>query len=261
VIPPNANFIDVGVGNHKKGFCMKNFFKARIAPLFGIVAFAAIMVFLFAACQNDPDPGNTPGTNPGGLEFSLNNDTDAYSVTGYTGTSSDVVIPATYNGKPVRSIGDYAFENRTSLTSITLPTSVTGIGVSAFEDCTSLASITIPGVRYITGSAFRNCTSLTGITLPASLIYIAARAFENCTSLTGSISIPVGVTDIGNSAFSGCTNLTSISIPASVTTVGYAFSGWTSSQTIYVPWTSSGYAPDGWYRWKDYSNAQIVYQQ
>ena len=66
------------------------------------------------------------------------------SITKYNGSSEDISIPGTINGKSVTSIGDEAFGTCTSLTSITIPESVTNIGEAAFVSCTSLTSITIP---------------------------------------------------------------------------------------------------------------------
>ncbi|MBR3974411.1 MAG: leucine-rich repeat protein, partial [Clostridia bacterium] len=104
------------------------------------------------------------------------------------------------------------FVNCTSLTSITIPNSVTSIGDYAFWKCTSLTSITIPNsVTSIGRSAFKGCTSLTSITIPNSVTSIGSSAFEGCTSLT-SITIPNSVTSIGYHAFAGCTSLTSITI-------------------------------------------------
>ena len=121
---------------------------------------------------------------------------------------------------PVTSIGDYAFRNRTSLTTITIPDSVTSIGWAAFSGCTSLTSVTIPdSVTSIGYTAFSGCTSLTSITIPDSVTEIGESAFSRCTSLT-SITIPDSVTSIGESAFSRCTSLTSITIPNSVTSIG-----------------------------------------
>jgi hypothetical protein len=136
---------------------------------------------------------------------------DAVTITGCDeGASGKLVIPATIEGKSVTSIGQEAFWNCTSLTSITIPDSVTSIGEAAFRVCTRLTSITIPdGVTSIGDWAFRECTSLTSISIPDSVTSIGVHAFWNCTSLT-SITIPDSVPSIGDLAFSGCTNLTAV---------------------------------------------------
>ena len=121
----------------------------------------------------------------------------------------------------VTSIGEYAFGGCTSLTSVTIGSGVTSISNRAFYNCKSLTSVTIPdSVTYIGYEAFRGCTSLTSITIPDSVTNIGSGAFEDCASLT-SITIPDSVTSIGSSAFEGCTSLTSITIPDSVTSIGY----------------------------------------
>ena len=142
----------------------------------------------------------------------------------------------------VTSIGDSAFEDCTSLTSITIPNGVTSIGESAFEDCSSLISITIPdSVTEIGSGAFSGCTSLTNITIPDSVTSIGDWAFSGCTSLT-SITIPNSVTGIGNVAFQDCSSLTSITIPNSVTSIGnWAFESCTSLTTIDVEIGNNNY--------------------
>ena len=123
-------------------------------------------------------------------------------------------------GSSVTSIGNNAFENCSSLTSITIPEVVTSISSSAFSNCHSLTSITIPeGVTSIGQSAFYNCYSLTSITIPEGVTSIGNKAFYACLSLT-SITIPEVVTSIGSAAFSGCYSLTSITIPEGVTSIG-----------------------------------------
>ena len=155
----------------------------------------------------------------------------------YDEYSGEVKIPesVTYNGNTysVTSIGDYAFQSCSSLTSVELPNSVTSIGVSAFRKCSSLTSVVIPNsVTSIGDYAFWGCSSLTSVELPNSVTSIGDTAFYGCKSLT-SVEIPNSVTSIGSSAFSGCSNLTSVEIPNSVTSIGeYAFSGtaWYNNQ-------------------------------
>ncbi len=158
------------------------------------------------------------GVEIDGIYYSLNKYEQTASVV--MGTSGDIVIPETvsYDGisYTVTSIGSYAFQYCSGLTSITIPNSVTSIEEGAFWYCTGLTSITIPNsVTTIGEKAFQSCTSLTSITIPNSVKTIWSQTFGGCTSLT-SITIPNSVTNIMRFAFSGCTGLTSITIPSSV---------------------------------------------
>jgi hypothetical protein len=110
------------------------------------------------------------------------------------------------------SIGEYAFLNCSSLTSITISNSITGIEDFAFWYCTNLTSITLPNsVTSIGDMAFWHCDGLTSVTIPNSVTSIGHGAFRDCHSLT-SITIPNNITSIENHAFCGCTSLTSITI-------------------------------------------------
>ena len=141
---------------------------------------------------------------------------DGYSAH-YTGS---VTIPAmvTYNGKSykVTAVGSSAFEE-CSITSVSLPSTITSIGSNAFCDCSNLYSIT----------------------LPQAVKTIGAGAFDGCINLN-SITIPSGVTEIGASAFANCRNLYSISFPAMLKTIGanaFTGTGWYNSQAdglVYV---------------------------
>jgi hypothetical protein len=153
-----------------------------------------------------------------------------------TNASGELVIPNTIGGNPVTSIGDYAFEDCISLTSITIPDRVTSIGVAAFYGCSRLTSITIPdGVTSLGLAAFEDCTGLKSITIGNGVKSIGDYAFFDCTSLT-SITIPDSVTSIGDYAFLSCTNLTGITIGNSVTSIGQgAFSQCSSLTSITIP--------------------------
>lgn len=121
-----------------------------------------------------------------GLAFTLNDDGESYSVSGignFTGT--ELVIPkVNFDTKPVTSIGDYAFDDCTDLSGVTIPDSVTSIGKSAFSGCTGLTSVIIPdSVTSIGSMAFNGCMGLTKITIPNSMMYIGYRAFIGCSHL------------------------------------------------------------------------------
>ena len=181
-------------------------------------------------------------------------------------------IQSVFMANGVTSIGNFAFFECISLTSMTIPDSVTCIGNCAFKDCSSLASVTIPdSVASIGVYAFCGCTSLKSVTIPDSVTSIGDYAFGFCTSLTGiwvdggsshyfsdasgvlfnkdktvlaqcpgafsgSYVIPDGVTSINDAAFVNCTSLTSVTIPDGVTNIGYeVFAGCTSLANMVLP--------------------------
>ena len=151
-------------------------------------------------------------------------------------TITEVAIPDSIKGESVISIGNWAFNYCSSLTSITIPDSVTSIGNWAFAYCSSLTGITIhDSVTSIGSYAFYGCYSLTSINIPDSVTSIGGSAFYGCSSLTG-ITIPDYVTSIGSSAFYDCSSLTSINIPDSVTSIGdSAFCLCSSLKSITIP--------------------------
>ena len=136
----------------------------------------------------------------------------------------------------VTTIGNYAFFDCSSLTSIAIPNSITNIGDYAFAGCNSLTSITIPNsITSIGDWAFAGCNSLTSITIPNSITSIGDYAFFACSSFT-SIAIPNSITSIGDWAFAGCNSLTSITIPNSVISIGdYAFYNCDFLTSITIP--------------------------
>ena len=148
-------------------------------------------------------------------------------------------------------INDYAFQDCTSLSSISIPSGVISIGSYAFFNCSSLETISIPNSVETLGSyAFSSCSSLefneydNALYLgnsenPYLCLYKAKdrdidsciinenckiiydSAFNGCYDLE-TIAIPDGVISIGQYAFYGCLNLQSVTIPASVKFIGGA---------------------------------------
>ena len=107
----------------------------------------------------------------------------------YRGTGGDVAIPSTINVSgsdlPVTSIGDYAFDSCTGLTSITIPNSVTSIKGFAFAFCTELTSVTIPNsVTSIGFCAFEYCTGLRSVVFKGNAPLIGSDIFEYDDDLT-----------------------------------------------------------------------------
>ncbi|MDC1085457.1 leucine-rich repeat domain-containing protein, partial [Pseudomonadales bacterium] len=159
-------------------------------------------------------------TGYAGLHFGrfYDNTTRNYSPTAYQCPKLETITL----GDNVVTVGDYAFDARedlSSLTSVTLGAGVTDIGASAFAGASNLVSLTIPdSVVRIGANAFQGATRLTSLTLGAGLLEIGSTVFNGATSLT-SVTLPDSLTTIGSSAFSGATNLVSINLPDSVTSI------------------------------------------
>lgn len=134
----------------------------------------------------------------------------------YNGNDAVVNIPSEINGTPVTTIGNAAFRD-SSVTSVTIPASVTEIGSNAFAHCTSLKSITLPSsLSSISEALFSGCSQLTTIQIPDSVPSIQSCAFYHCRNLE-TIRIPVSVTLIETDAFAGCPSLMTVTYSGSKT--------------------------------------------
>lgn len=144
------------------------------------------------------------------------------TITGYTGTATEVTIPAEIQEIRVTTIGDNVFAGK-KLIGVTIPEGITTIGVSAFENNT-IGSITIPeSITTMGESAFAD-NHIRSITIPNGVTVIQASTFAN--NWLSSVTISEGVTTIGASAFAGNNGIASITIPNSVTSIGAdAFDG------------------------------------
>ena len=138
----------------------------------------------------------------------------------------------------VTSIGEYAFSNRRTLTSIHIPSSVVSIGRGAFSHCLSLEEITVDPDNSVFDSR-DNCNAIMetatntllygciNTVIPEEVTAIGDYAFSGRWYMTGDLILPEGLVSIGEAAFIGCGGLSErLEFPASVVSIGAeAFEG------------------------------------
>ena len=111
--------------------------------------------------QDDTNNEQQTANAENGFEYAVNEDGESVTLTKYSGSDTEVIIPSELGGKPVTEIGIFAFALCDSLTEVTIPEGVTSIGNAAFSGCSSLTEVTIPkSVTSIGDSAFYNCDAL-----------------------------------------------------------------------------------------------------
>ena len=191
------------------------------------------------------------------------------TITKYTGTESTVILPSTINSWPVTKIGEAAFQDNTTITSVTIPDSVTEIGSNAFAGCTNLTSVNYagdwskltiqsgnpavqdaaneqlfefeftPDNTAVIVNNYKCKGTAADVTIPSCYKGKPVTAINNAAfpnSAVTSVTIPDSVTSIPDAAFVNCSQLTNISIPNSVTYIGFfAFSSCTSLKSITLP--------------------------
>lgn len=191
------------------------------------------------------------------------------TITKYTGTESTVILPSTISSWPVTKIGEDAFQDNTTITSVTIPASVTEIGSNAFAGCTNLTSVNYAGdwsnltiqsgnpavqdaanellfdfeftpdntAVIVTNYKYKGTAA--DVTIPSRYKGKPVTAIDHAAfhdSAVTSVTIPDSVTSISDGAFGFCSQLTNISIPNSVTYISFsAFRACTSLKSITLP--------------------------
>jgi len=157
------------------------------------------------------------------LEFTLSLDSNYYILSGigtYTGT--DIIIPETYNGLPVKEIAASAFYSNQTITSVRFHNSIQKIGRYAFFRCVNLSGqLQFPAsLQEIGECAFAECSKLTDVTFGPALQTIGYAAFRKCSQLK-TLTIPASVTKIDKYAFEGCSSVTDVYFEKTTTWVCY----------------------------------------
>ncbi|MBN2504727.1 MAG: leucine-rich repeat protein [Bacilli bacterium] len=178
---------------------------------------------------------STTATDTSDIVFSFQLDENNAIITGFSGSSENLIIPDLLDGHPVTTIAEEAFMGASQFTHLSLPDSLITIEDSAFKDCTGLLEVTIPDTVINLGRwAFENCSSLTKVTFGDGITSLKLSTFRYCSSIE-TVILPPALELIEDEVFSSNTHLTSITLPQTLTSIGRrAFSTCESLKVIYL---------------------------
>lgn len=184
------------------------------------------------------------------------NDGTVY-ISGYTGFADKLSIPTRINGKTVSGIEDFAFQysnnfntivipstveyigfrafDSSSVTSISIPSTVTEMNSYVFNNCDKLKTVTV-NAESISHNVFSNCDNLTSVTLGANVKYLSDEVFYNDSALS-KVTIQGDLLKIGGDAFSYCSSLKSIDLGKKINSIGWNAFSHSGLKTITVPST------------------------
>ncbi len=175
--------------------------------------------------------------NSGPYSYELINDGKEVKITSYNENKAIVSIPSRIAGKPVTTIGSYAFSGISRLANLYLPLTVKVIEDHAFYESNRLMFMTIPSnVDVIGDYAFAGCGRLEWITIFNGVQEIGDYAFAECDRL-GRISLPKSVRSVGDNAFQGCGRLETASMKGVETIGANAFLGCNRLEKVHFPKT------------------------
>lgn len=145
------------------------------------------------------------------FEYELINDGTEYALVKYNGVKADIVMPSTFDGKPVTKISRGAFKQNWSYKSVVVGSEVKTIEKSAFSSCAHLAKIVLPdSLETIEDQAFA-LLGLTEIVIPDSVKTIGENAFLSCNHVA-TVWIGKGVSSIGSSFLAESAHIMSIDV-------------------------------------------------
>lgn len=208
-------------------------YKSALSVILCLVLLLSTCIMGTATAETTP-AHSTADEIPVGIEYTING--DGVSVSGYSGTADEIIIPAFIEGLPVTEIGYCAFDSNSSIKSVILPDTIKAVGESTFSYCANLESVTLcEGVETIGESAFENCESLKSLVIPSTVTDLGSWLFANCISLE-SVTLPVGISEIKEHSFDGCASLDEVAVPEGVTAIEEeAFSNCWSLKNITLP--------------------------
>ena len=128
----------------------------------------------------------------------------------------------------------HLFVNNVEVTELTIPDGVTEIKNSTFYGFGSLTSVTIPNSVTSIGSFAFAWSGLNSITIPSNVKSVGYGCFFNCHELT-SVSLPSKLTELEDFVLQGCHALASVKIPSTVKTIGKQAFAWTSLTSVTIP--------------------------
>ena len=164
----------------------------------------------------NPEKPEKPSTT---YTYRLNDDKTTITITKYTASDENVVIPSSIDGYVVTGIDEKAFQNITTMKTILFPSSLKSIGNYAFAGCTSLTMVTLPeSLTELGNYAFQGCVALKSAKLNAGWKNVSEGLFQGCTSLS-SVTLPDTIQYIRANAFRGCTSLKTLSLPKSLSII------------------------------------------
>ncbi len=280
-------------GVSSKGVTMTKF-KKSITVLLSVLGIGTTIIG-FSACSDETPPDKGCGVYGKYVNYVLNADGNSYTIEMFNSSiiqdfdkyedfekeyddlmakTDELVIPATYNGKSVTAVGNYAFAS-CSFTKVVLPDTIKTVGFNAFSNCDNLNSVVVgSSVSSIGFGAFTDCYKLVEVYNRSTLtiekgstgngsvakyakdVYVGEYTSKLSSDKNGFVTytsgadkilvnyyggifnpvLPDGITEINAYAFAGYDQLRSVTIPTSLKKIqANAFYRCNKMERAYIP--------------------------